>query len=263
MQDSAVLSWAANNTAKLQLQHPGHPNLSCWTLFSTNAYGQANKVPQEAVPDDVAAKVTSDMLTALATALNRSQPLPPPVFTRCQLWGAALPVNSPKVGCISDPLARVGVCGDFCSGSGVESAVLSGLDLAQRIGGLRGLGLGPEAEALACGLHEQFVALQESGIGEIAGAPAEQQQQGQQRQQQQGQQRQQRRGRTGSRQGEANGSRAVQHADNSQGDGSFSSSGRGSRAMGSDGRGTAIAAGSAVGSTMVQRPQHPGSVAVR
>jgi hypothetical protein len=45
IQGSSVLSWAANNTAKLGLQHPEpHPQMQCWTLISTNTYGQANKV---------------------------------------------------------------------------------------------------------------------------------------------------------------------------------------------------------------------------
>lgn len=37
---------------------------------------------------------------------------------RVQLWGAALPLNSPKVPCILDPAARVGVCGDWLTGEG-------------------------------------------------------------------------------------------------------------------------------------------------
>lgn len=58
-----TLTWAANNTAKLgavQAQSSslsssspssggaggGGGGLQCWTLISTNAYGQANKVPQ-------------------------------------------------------------------------------------------------------------------------------------------------------------------------------------------------------------------------
>ena len=31
------------------------------------------------------------------------------VLRRVQLWGAALPLNSPRVPCILDPVARVGV----------------------------------------------------------------------------------------------------------------------------------------------------------
>ncbi len=52
VEGSGVLSWAANNTAKMGLRH-SLANRTCWTLVSTNTYGQGNKVPQEAVPKDV------------------------------------------------------------------------------------------------------------------------------------------------------------------------------------------------------------------
>lgn len=37
---SPVLGWAANNTAKLGLTHPGFEGMQCWTLLSTAAYGR-------------------------------------------------------------------------------------------------------------------------------------------------------------------------------------------------------------------------------
>lgn len=41
VQGSPVLSWVGNNTAKLQLQHGApYSNMQCWTLISTNSYGQ-------------------------------------------------------------------------------------------------------------------------------------------------------------------------------------------------------------------------------
>lgn len=85
VQGSPVLSWVGNNTAKLQLQHGGpHSNMQCWTLISTNSYGQSNKVPQERVPADVAAKITAEMLDAFQQVLGPAGAvqLPKPVFTR-------------------------------------------------------------------------------------------------------------------------------------------------------------------------------------
>jgi hypothetical protein len=47
VQGSSVLSWVGNNTAKLQLQHGGpHSNMQCWTLISTNSYGQVGAAAQ-------------------------------------------------------------------------------------------------------------------------------------------------------------------------------------------------------------------------
>jgi hypothetical protein len=83
---STVLSWAANNSAKLQQSEHADPHgLQCWTLISTNSYGQANKVPQEKVPPAVADKVAADMLSAFAEVLGLPGPtaLPPVAFSRC------------------------------------------------------------------------------------------------------------------------------------------------------------------------------------
>jgi hypothetical protein len=86
---SPVLSWAANNTAKLssphhhqqqQQQQQSSPGLQCWTLISTNAFGQRNKVPQEAVPADVAAKVAGELVGELERLLG--QQLAAPVYYR-------------------------------------------------------------------------------------------------------------------------------------------------------------------------------------
>lgn len=71
-----MLSWAANNTAKLGRPPPRNPSApdtdarECWTLFSTAAYGRANKVPQEAVPPEASKRVTAEMLGAFEKALG-------------------------------------------------------------------------------------------------------------------------------------------------------------------------------------------------
>ena len=64
------MSWVANNTAKMGLQHPGNPARSCWTLFSTAPYGKKNKVPQENVPAAKAEQVTEEMLEAMGRAMG-------------------------------------------------------------------------------------------------------------------------------------------------------------------------------------------------
>jgi hypothetical protein len=53
---------------------------------------QANKVPQERVPADVAAKITGEMLDAFQQALGPAGTvkLPKPVFTR---WGGQIVVR--------------------------------------------------------------------------------------------------------------------------------------------------------------------------
>ncbi|KAJ7538481.1 hypothetical protein O6H91_11G049800 [Diphasiastrum complanatum] len=126
------LSWIANNTTKLSLPFEDNPH--CWTFFSTAAYGQKNKVPQESIPNTRVRRVTKEMLHGVEVALGLAEgSLPSPLYSRVQLWGAALPKNTPNVPCIFDPYGRVGVCGDWLLGSSVEAAVLSGMALANHI----------------------------------------------------------------------------------------------------------------------------------
>lgn len=47
--------------------------------------------------------------------------------------GAALPTNTPGIPCIFDPFGRAGICGDWLLGSNIESAVLSGIALANHV----------------------------------------------------------------------------------------------------------------------------------
>ncbi|URE34966.1 fad dependent oxidoreductase [Musa troglodytarum] len=126
------LSWMGNNTSKLFPLQSDLPQ--CWTFFSTAAYGKRNKVPQENIPNATAEKVKDDILEGVESALGLSKgSLQKPFYTRVQLWGAALPTNSPEIPCIFDPNGRAGICGDWLLGSSVEAAALSGMSLAHHV----------------------------------------------------------------------------------------------------------------------------------
>jgi len=139
---------------------------------STDAYAQRRKVPQERVPADVARAVAEELAAAFAAAAGKVAAELPPLAApaRVQLWGAALPLNSPGVPAILDPAARVGVCGDWLLGAGVQAAAASGLALARRLAALRGVPMercvaaleGEEEEGedgLAAGLRAPFAPL--------------------------------------------------------------------------------------------------------
>ena len=172
IQNSEILSWVGNNTAKLRSGgvvdvESEDDVVEAWTLMSTAKYGKMNKVPQEAIPSDVADKITNDMLSEFQRALcaaaaaaavaagngnteaqkDKRVLLPEQVYTKAQLWGAALPLNSLRSGmeCIWDSRGRVGVVGDWVGGGGgsMESAAVSGIALAECIAAeSRGLGRG-------------------------------------------------------------------------------------------------------------------------
>lgn len=128
----SAVSWMANNSSKLDNADKDGPH--CWTFFSTAAYGKKNKVPQESIPTVKAERVQREMLHGVGTALGLPEgSMPTPFFTKVQLWGAGLPTNTPGVPCIFDPVARVGICGDWLLGSSLEAAALSGMALAEHV----------------------------------------------------------------------------------------------------------------------------------
>lgn len=126
---------------------------------------------QENVPPEVAERVTKEMLAAFELSLGLPPgSLPPAAFTQTQLWGAALPINTPRVPCIWDPVGRVGVCGDWVAGGGsMQAAALSGRAMAERIDASRGRGPTDIAD-LAQGLTTPLKAVQGQEIGQFPAA---------------------------------------------------------------------------------------------
>ncbi|KAL8028761.1 hypothetical protein ABFX02_14G181700 [Erythranthe guttata] len=165
------LSWMANNTAKLFGSQSGGPH--CWTYFSSAAFGKQNKVPQESIPTTTAEKVKEAMFEGVEIALGLDKnSLKRPFYTRLQLWGAALPTNSPGIPCIFDPHGRAGICGDWLLGSSLESAALSGMGLANHIADyLQSDGTCPDD--FAVGLHNEFQQLKGYDIGQFPGLEPE------------------------------------------------------------------------------------------
>ncbi|XP_010278111.1 PREDICTED: uncharacterized protein LOC104612410 isoform X2 [Nelumbo nucifera] len=161
------VSWMANNTKKLFPSQSGGPH--CWTFFSTAAYGKRNKVPQENIPNATAEKVIEGMLEGVEIALGLSKgSLTRPFYTRVQLWGAALPTNSPGIPCVFDPQGRAGICGDWLLGSSLEAAALSGMALANHISDYLQSG-GSRPDEFAIGLHDAFQPIEGHDIGQFPG----------------------------------------------------------------------------------------------
>lgn len=161
------LSWMGNNSAKLLGSKTNSPH--CWTFFSTAAYGKRNKVPQENIPTATAEKVKTGMLEGVETALGLPKDsLQQPIYSRVQLWGAALPTNTPGIPCIFDPQGRAGICGDWLLGSNLESAALSGMALANHIADYLRSG-GDRPEEFALGLNKEFQTLEGHDIGQFSG----------------------------------------------------------------------------------------------
>lgn len=169
---SDSVSWIANNTKKL-LNSENGPH--CWSIFSTASFGKRNKVPQENIPTATAEKVKASMLEGVETALGLTAgSLQKPFYTRVQLWGAALPTNTPGVPCIFDPQGRAGICGDWLMGSSLEAAALSGISLANHIADYLQSG-GTRQDEFAIGLHDEFQPLDGHDIGQFPGLDSKEQ----------------------------------------------------------------------------------------
>ncbi|KAK4596501.1 hypothetical protein RGQ29_014516 [Quercus rubra] len=167
------ISWMANNTKKLLHSQNSGPH--CWTFLSTAAYGKRNKVPQENIPNATAEKVKAGMLGGVEAALGLpKESLQKPFYTRVQLWGAALPTNTPGIPCIFDPQGRAGICGDWLLGSSLESAALSGMALANHMADYFQSG-GDRPEEFAVGLMNEFRPLGGHDIGQFPGLESEKQ----------------------------------------------------------------------------------------
>ena len=110
-----------------------------------------------------AVQVKQLMLEAFNALLPSA--LPKVAFCKLQLWGAALPTNSPRCKCVYDSQSRVGICGDWLSGASMQAAVLSGRALAQQ---MHLATLRDSSNMLDRGLDAHAHALQDScAIGEF------------------------------------------------------------------------------------------------
>ena len=114
------LSWICRNSSKPERS----TNQETWVLQATADWSTEH----ESCDSDFALQ---QLLAAFWRALGQSpQPL---CFATAHRWRYARADQSLTVGCLFDPELRLGVCGDWCCGSRVEGAFLSGLQLAERL----------------------------------------------------------------------------------------------------------------------------------
>lgn len=134
VEGSAKLSMLCNQSAKLG---GNESQAQCWVMHSTNSFGWKHKVPQEFVPPETLESVAAELRGAfedLVKPMRCGRPLPQVVHQHAQLWGAGLPQTVLKnADFVFDPVARAGVCADWCVTPCVEGAFLSGMRLAEAI----------------------------------------------------------------------------------------------------------------------------------
>ncbi|MEM6337960.1 MAG: FAD-dependent oxidoreductase, partial [Bacteroidota bacterium] len=113
------LSWVARNTSK-----PGRPEPETWVLHASPEWSTAHLEEEK---DAVAPQLLEAFFEAAGIAPVE------PAFATAHRWRYAQVGNPLNEGCLWDQATRLGVAGDWCNGSRVEGAFMSGFLLAEKL----------------------------------------------------------------------------------------------------------------------------------
>jgi photolyase PhrII len=131
-----------------------HDSFLVWTARNQTKPGRRDHVEQLVIhagpqwtadhrdckADDVAASMLEEFWRVTGIAAQQ------PATLQGHRWKYAIPLDQPEAACLFDRKAGVAACGDWCSGSRVEGAFLSGMAAAGRIlGTLTGPACSPQA----------------------------------------------------------------------------------------------------------------------
>src|SRR5687768_17355885 len=118
--NGSALGWIARNTSKPKRDW----KVDAWVLQATTAWSAAHADDR---PDDVGAFLMEAFEDLVRAGLPRA------FYATVHRWRYATADPPLAVGAIHDKAARVTVCGDWCLGSRIEDAYLSGLAAADQI----------------------------------------------------------------------------------------------------------------------------------
>ena len=111
------LGWICRNTSKPKRNW----KIDCWVLQATSAWSQAHF---EDRPDDVGSFLMEAFEDLIPAGLPRA------FYATVHRWRHAAADPPLAVGAIHDSDSRITLCGDWCRGSRIEDAYLSGLTAA-------------------------------------------------------------------------------------------------------------------------------------
>jgi hypothetical protein len=117
--DDPVIAWAARNDSK-----PGRRGGPTWVVHATGKWSAGRE-------EEPAGEIAEELCEGFERALGLS--LPAPTLRTAHRWRYARCENPLGVGALWDEDLRIGMCGDWCTGSRIEGAYQSGRALAARI----------------------------------------------------------------------------------------------------------------------------------
>jgi renalase len=121
---SSPLGWIARNTSKPKRNW----KIDCWVLQASAAWSQAHANDQS---NDVGAFLMEAFEDLIPAGLPRA------FHAGVHRWRHAQADPPLAIGAIHDAQSRITLCGDWCRGSRIEDAWLSGLEAAELVTGLR------------------------------------------------------------------------------------------------------------------------------
>jgi renalase len=116
----SALGWIARNTSKPKRDW----KVDTWVLQATTAWSGAHADDR---PDDVGAFLMEAFEDLIRSGLPRA------FYATVHRWRHAAADPPLAVGAIHDRESRITLCGDWCKGSRIEDAYLSGLEAAQTL----------------------------------------------------------------------------------------------------------------------------------
>lgn len=114
------LGWIARNSSKPKRDW----KVDTWVLQATTSWSEAHIDDR---PDDVGAFLMEAFEDLVRAGLPRA------FYATVHRWRYATADPPLAVGAIHDPAARITLCGDWCKGSRIEDAYLSGLTAAEQV----------------------------------------------------------------------------------------------------------------------------------
>ncbi|MCO8124917.1 NAD(P)-binding protein [Stieleria sp. TO1_6] len=114
--DDSPIGWIAKNGHK-----PGHGETPTWVAHASAAWSQSHR---DASPQDIIDQLTAPLEMLLGKPLNQL------AHISAHLWSQAMPANPLDQDCLFDAATGLGACGDWCGGTRIEAAYLSGIALA-------------------------------------------------------------------------------------------------------------------------------------
>ena len=115
--NASALGWIARNTSKPKRNW----KIDCWVLHASSAWSEAHFKDQ---PDEVGAFLMEAFDDLIPAGLPRA------FYATVHRWRYAHADPPLAAGAIHDQDSRLTLCGDWCKGSRIEDAYLSGLEAA-------------------------------------------------------------------------------------------------------------------------------------